>query len=273
MRLPIALSALMSSLLLAGCVNKGTNPIDPYEPVNREIHKFNMAFDATMLKPPAKLYKAVVPAPVRVSINNAYNNVFMIPTVASDLLQADWHYAIKDTWRFLINSTLGIGGLFDVADKSFSLPPHYNDLGLTFAKWGDKKSPYIVIPLLGPSTIRDGVALPFDYLLTPYPYLASGLAIYSLSGVRYVDLRSQLLDNESILNEAFDKYSLIRDAYLQRRDFLITGKQQDTNASLYLDEQDVVDYVDDVEPAKAKIPVESKTKDVAHSPVSTRNPT
>ncbi len=240
---------LVSCLLLFGCTYRGTNPVDPYEPINREIHKFNMAFDATMLKPPAKLYKAVLPQQVRSSINNAYNNVLMLPTVANDLLQWQWRYAIKDSWRFLINSIFGVAGLFDVADSSFGLPPHYNDLGLTFARWGDKKSPYIVIPFLGPSTVRDGVATIFDYaLFTPYPYLDNDAVIYGLLGLRYVDIRSQMLDNERILDEALDKYTFIRDAYLQHRNFLITGEQSQENASLYVEEEEIGDYIDD-EPA------------------------
>lgn len=246
------IAIFLISFLLSACTYKGTNPVDPYEPINREIHKFNMAFDATMLKPPAKLYKAVVPEPVRTGVNNAFNNVLMLPTVANDVLQGEWRYAIKDSWRFLINSTFGIAGLFDVADSRFSLPPHYNDLGLTFAKWGDKKSPYVVIPFLGPTTIRDGVATIFDYaLFTPYPYLDNDAVIYGLLGLRYVDIRTQMLEKEKVLDEALDKYSFIRDAYLQNRNFLINGGQsQENDESVYVEEEEIGDYIDD-EPASA----------------------
>src|ERR1700744_5733573 len=205
------------SLMLSGCVLKGTNPVDPYEPINRKIHKVNMTIDRFALKPAAKVYKTILPGFIRKGINNAYSNVLMLPTTANDLFQGDWRHAIKDSWRFMINSTLGIAGLFDVADKSFALPPHYNDLGLTFAKWGDKNSPYIVIPFFGPSTIRDGMSMPFDYLLTPYPYLPSSVAFISINALRYVDLRAQLLESEPLMNEALDQYTFIRDAYLQHR--------------------------------------------------------
>jgi phospholipid-binding lipoprotein MlaA len=237
MRLRTVLSCLAGAFFLAGCMHKGTNPEDPYESTNRKIHNFNMAVDSALLKPAAKIYKGVLPAPIRSSINNFYNNIYMIPTVANDLLQADWHSASDDAGRFVINSTVGLGGLFDVAAEN-NLPLHRNDLGLTFARWGDKKSPYIVIPLLGPSTIRDGMGMLFEYtFLTPYPYIDDNAVLYSLIGVRYVDLRSQLLDSEQILNEAIDKYSLIRDAYLQNRNYLITGeKPQDDNSDpLYVD--------------------------------------
>jgi len=237
MRLSIKLTALTNALMLSACIAQGTNPDDPYEQINRKIYAFNSGVDYALLKPAAKFYKAVLPSPIRAGINNVYNNVNMLPTVANDLLQAEGTLAIKDTWRFIINSTLGIAGILDVANTC-QLPPHSNDLGLTFAKWGDKKSPYIVIPLLGPSTFRDGFGLMFDYaLFTPYPYLHSNAVIYGVLGLRYVDLRSQMLDTERLMDEAIDKYSFMREAYLQHRQFLITGTQQD-NGSLYVEEDE-----------------------------------
>ncbi|MBA2709382.1 MAG: VacJ family lipoprotein [Tatlockia sp.] len=258
MRLFFRFATFTTTLILSACAHKGTNPIDPYEPMNRKVHKFNMALDSIALKPAAKIYKKVLPGKIRMGISNAYNNVSMIPTVANDLLQGNWRFAIKDSWRFFINSTFGVAGLFDVANKPFGLPPHYNDLGLTFAKWGDKKSPYIVIPFLGPSTIRDGMSLPFDYMLTPYPYMPGAAALTALAAVRYVDLRSQLLETDRYIDEALDKYSFIRDAYLQHRNYLINGEQQASEKdSLYVDEGSVSDYVDEA-PVKLQQPVEKK---------------
>lgn len=226
---------LLSTLMLSSCLHLGNNPADPYEPWNRKIHNFNMAFDATMLRPPAKLYRAILPPRLRKGINNAFNNVDMLPSIANDLLQAEGKWAIKDTWRFLINSSLGVGGFFDVAN-TFGLPPHYNDLGLTFAKWGDKQSPYLVIPLIGPSTLRDASGWLFQFALwTPYVYLQNEALMYSLLGVRYLDLRSQLVDSEALMGEALDNYSFLRDAYLQRRTYLITGVEQD-NEPLYVED-------------------------------------
>jgi phospholipid-binding lipoprotein MlaA len=121
MRLILASVFVASSLLLSGCVSKGTNPDDPFERINRKTHAFNMVFDTYVLKPPSKVYKKVVPSFVRAGVNNAYNNVNMLPTVANDLLQAEWNYAIKDTWRFIANSTIGVAGVIDVA-QTFSLP-------------------------------------------------------------------------------------------------------------------------------------------------------
>lgn len=271
MRLTSIFAVLTSGLLLSGCMSKGTNPDDPLEPINRKFHAFNMVFDRYILRPPAVAYKTVIPSIVRAGINNAYNNVNMLPTVANDLLQAEWNYAIKDTWRFIANSTMGIGGLFDVA-STFSLPPHSNDLGLTFAKWGDKKSPYFVIPLLGPSTIRDGMAMMFDYaLFTPYPYIHSNYVLYGLLGLRYIDIRSQMLETDRLINESFDKYAFIRDAYLQHRNYLITGEQQD-NGSLYVGDEDDASVLSatpeqSVPPSKLKFPLTS-SQNATHSPPS-----
>lgn len=217
--------SLISVFSLSACVKPGGNPVDPYESINRKVYHFNDVLDKAILKPVAKTYKAVLPHRVRHSIDNVYNNINMIPTVINDLLQGEFHYAIKDAWRFGINSTLGVGGLFDVADQAFYLPPHSNDLGITFAKWGDKKSPYVIIPFLGPSTIRDAFGAMLQYtLMTPYPYLDNQALIWGLLGVRAVDLRSQLLEEERLMQEAMDPYSFLRDAWLQHRQFQITGE-------------------------------------------------
>lgn len=238
MRLIRKFTAMAGSLIVSACVVTGTDPRDPYEPINRKIHAFNLAFDATFLKPPAKFYVAVVPPFVRTGIENAYDNVYMLPTIVNDVLQAKGQYAIKDTWRFIINSTLGAAGLIDVA-TSVGIPAHKNDLGITFAVWGDKKSPYIVIPFLGPSTIRDGMSMLFDYtFFTPYPYISSPQLLYGIIGLRYVDLRSQFLESEHLMQEAVDSYSFLRDVYLQHRDMMITGEKAESSNTddLYVEE-------------------------------------
>lgn len=236
MRLNLLSISLAGSLALAGCASKGTNPADPYESFNRRVYKFNTAFDNVFLKPPAKVYRKVLPGFVRKGVNNFYNNLDLIPTVGNDILQAQGKWAIRDTWRFVINSTLGIGGVLDVA-QTFGLQPHSNDLGLTLAKWGDKNSPYLVLPFLGPSTIRDGAGWLFQFALySPYVYINDDAVVYSLLALRYVDLRAQLLDTERLMDEALDKYSFMRDAYLQHRNYLIAGAEQD-NGALYIDDK------------------------------------
>ncbi|MDF1758002.1 MAG: VacJ family lipoprotein [Legionellaceae bacterium] len=238
MRLFKHVITIISILTLQSCALRGTNPVDPFEPINRKIYAFNSQVDKYILKPPAQAYTKIIPSRVRAGINNVYNNVNMLPTVANDILQNDMNSAIKDTWRFIINTSIGIGGIFDPA-STFSLPPHSNDLGLTFAKWGDKNSPYVVIPFLGPSTIRDGMGLMFDYVFfTPYPYIQPDAVIFSILGVRYVDLRSQMLDTDKLINLSLDKYAFMRDAYLQHRNYLINGAPQQPIGDLYIEEED-----------------------------------
>jgi len=228
----------LSALLLSGCVTVGPNPDDPYEAINRKLYNFNSKFDKYVLKPPAKLYAYAIPSPVRAGINNVYNNINMFPTVANDLLQAEYQQALLDSWRFIINSSIGIAGIFDVASLC-QLPLHENDLGITFAKWGDKHSPYIVIPFLGPSTIRDGMGLMFDYtFFTPYPYIHKDFIIESVLILRYIDLRSRMFDTDKLIAQAPDPYSFMRDAYLQHRHYLIYGEQVATAGELYVDEEE-----------------------------------
>lgn len=240
--------SVATGILLTGCVHKGANPKDPFESFNRKAHRFNMALDKAVLRPAAIVYTSLIPGRVRVGVNNFYTNLDMIPTVGNDLLQAQWKWAIKDTWRFLINSSLGVGGLLDVAQK-FSLPPHSNDLGLTLAKWGDVNSPYLVVPFLGPSTLRDASGWLFQFALySPYVYLDNNTLMYSLIGLRAVDLRSQYLDSEQLMNEALDKYAFLRDAYLQHRNYQISGVEQTNNSQTPANataEKAGSDYVDE----------------------------
>ena len=233
----VSLGWLMTQLLLlCSCMTPSPNAQDPFEAINRPIDRFNRAFDATMIRPIAATYDAITPSVVRAGITNFYRNINLAPTIANDLLQADWMQALKDTWRLIINSSIGIGGLMDPASQC-QLPPHSNDLGLTLAKWCNRESPYIIIPFLGPSTIRDGMGLLFDYsLFTPYPYLNQANVVYGLLAVRYVDLRAQLFDLEPLMRQSLDSYAFMRDAYLQNRHYLITGQQPPSANDLYVED-------------------------------------
>ncbi len=244
--------ACLSLILLAGCSAKqDIDPRDPYETVNRKIYKFNKAIDTTLFKPVAKVYKAILPPQVHNSIRNFFDNLQMVPTVANDLLQAEFLKAYKDTWRLFINSTIGVAGLFDVAEK-WSLPYVSNDFGITLAKWGDKNSPYFVMPFFGPSTFRDTVGISFDYnILSTYAYFPERTTAYGLMALNTLQIRSDLLDTESLLADAIDEYSFVRNAYLQNRQYDITGEKmsdKDQAKALYLDGNDEDDsslYVDD----------------------------
>lgn len=255
MRVISLILTLILPLFLAACAPKGSNPVDPYERINRKIHAFNMVVDNAIFRPPALFYVTLVPSPVRRSVNNFFNNVNMVPTIANDILQLDRHYFLKDTWRFFINTTFGIGGLFDPASH-FGFAPHSNDLGLTFAKWGDTQSPYVVLPFAGPSTIRDTVGVGIEYaVFSPYAWIFGGVNTYAVGvmGLRYVDVRSNYFDTEKLLREALDDYTFMRDAWLQNRQYHITGVEVIQTAEPAADSTDAPavvagvggDYVDE----------------------------
>ena len=223
-------------LIITGCATKKpADPQDPYESYNRAMFKFNEAVDAVTFKPIAEVYDAVLPNPVKKGIGNAYANVDEVPAIANDVLQARVGWAIADFWRLVFNSTLGVGGLFDVATH-FGLKKHRQDLGLTFARWGVKNSPYFVIPLLGPSTIRDGVARFVNYkFFTVYPYLDPAALRWGLYAGDIVNTRAELLPTDKLVKQAFDPYVFVRNAYLQHREHLIDPEQKEA-ADTYIEE-------------------------------------
>lgn len=216
-----------SLLSLNACTSITNHPYDPNDPlqtVNRATFAFNQQFDRFLLKPTAVVYKTITPAPARQGVNNFFMNLGELPTTANYLLQARPGEAYESFWRFLINSTVGIGGLFDVATH-MNFVRTTNDFGITLSKWGFSTSPYFVIPFTGPSNIRDGIGLGVDYeLFTVWPYMQDVLLRNSLLALDMVRVRANLLDTENILNEAaMDKYTLTRDAYVQYRYQLITA--------------------------------------------------
>lgn len=214
---------LVFACLNLGCVtaHRPNSVSDPLETYNRTVYGFNTAIDKVILRPVAKAYAFLVPSPVAQGIGNFFSNLSQITTVANDILQANTRYIVRDTGRFAINSTVGILGIFDVASRA-GLEKHTEDFGLTLAKWGVKDSPYFVIPLLGPSTIRDAVSLPIDYYaLSAWPYIKpSGTrsALYTLQGIHQ---RKLLLAADKLVDEAFDSYVFVRSAYLQKRRYMM----------------------------------------------------
>jgi phospholipid-binding lipoprotein MlaA len=238
------LLSLLVCLSLTGCQHHCANPADPFEPINRNIYKMNMAFDATFLKPPADLYIWLIPVQIRAGINNVYDNIATLPTIANDILQLQTGHTIHDIGRFSLNSTLGLGGIGDVATQ-LGVPRHHNDFGLTVAHWGNSYSPYVMIPFLGPCTLRDSFSLLVDYtFFTPYPFIPNPM-LYRVLGLRYVDLRSQMADNLELLKNAIDPYVMMRDAYLSRRLNQISQNQkgtvnldEDDSTSLYVEDSD-----------------------------------
>ena len=191
---------------------------DPYETYNRHVFALNQTVDAIVLKPIATIYKGVVPDPMRSGVHRAFLNLGEIPTFASSVLQGNGEGAGTSLFRFLINSTVGVFGFFDVASRLGIEKKPPQDVGLVFAKWGDKQSPYLVMPFFGPATVRDAMATPFTIATSIYPYLDSNRLSYSLFAANVIDQRTQLLGSEAVMREAaLDPYVFQRNAYLQLR--------------------------------------------------------
>jgi phospholipid-binding lipoprotein MlaA len=219
------LAVVALALLIIGYTTStfaANNPRDPYETFNRHAYHLNKTIDKIIFKPIATIIKK--------GVTNFFNNVSQVPTVANDLLQANFHQAKSDAWRFLINSSIGVLGIFDVA-SSMNIPFHSEDVGLTFAHWGMKESSYLVLPLWGSSTVRDAIGLPINYYLTIYPHLNDTSTRNWLFATNTVNQRSNLLHFEKVIKQAaFDQYVFERDAYFQRRQYSIAHIKQSKEA-------------------------------------------
>jgi len=210
------------SCLVAGCAT-GPNPRDPYESLNRKVYSFNEGVDKAVLKPVAKGYVAVVPRLARRGVTNFFNNLGMVVTTFNDALQAKGTKVPVDFARFTTNVVFGLGGLIDVASE-LRIENRNEDFGQTLGYWGLRSGPYLVLPFFGPSTVRDGSGLAVDFLVSPFVYVEQDeIALsWSLFALDVIDTRANLLGAESFLEEAaLDRYSFLRDTYLQRRDYLI----------------------------------------------------
>lgn len=204
---------------------------DPFQWFNRPAFAFNEQLDKFILKPVARVYNAIMPTPLNQGVHNVFLNIGTLPTIANDLLQLNFYQSANDIWRLIVNTSVGVGGLFDVASR-IGLKHYSNDFGLTMAAWGYKNSNYLVIPFFGPSTPRDGISMPVDYFLFEvYPYIQPQSLRYEIYALGVVDRRAQLLKYQQVLEEAaVDKYVFVRNAYLQRRAYQI---QENAHLSCY----------------------------------------
>jgi phospholipid-binding lipoprotein MlaA len=221
----------LACLSLFGCAslppNSKPDPRDPWERLNRTTFKVNTALDHAIARPVARGYKKVVPSVVRTGVSNFMDNLFYPVTMVNDLLQVKFKPFGQDTGRFLLNTTVGIGGLFDPASK-VGLPKNQEDLGQTFGYWGAKPGPYLMIPILGPSDVRDGIGKIGDGFLSPLSYVNNNYIRYGIYGLDVLDIRYRLLPQDPLLDEAYDPYLFLKNAYLQRREYQVTdGKQSD----------------------------------------------
>lgn len=194
------------------------NP-DPLEKYNRAIFSFNLTLDRWLMKPVAKSYQWILPNPVERGVSNFFDNLGEVSNILNDVLQWKWRQAMNDSGRLLMNSTLGVAGFFDVASKVGLEESDGEDFGQTLAAWGVPRGPYIVVPFLGPYTLREGTGYPVDWFSNPVTYLESQAAQNSLTALNFVQLRASLLATEALASGDF--YLFVRDAYLQRRDYLV----------------------------------------------------
>jgi phospholipid-binding lipoprotein MlaA len=234
--------------ILSGCATTPDNP-DPYEKFNRHVFTFNQDIDKALLKPVAETYKAVVPESIDQGVTNVFSNLNDITVVANELLQFKFKHALADAGRLLINSTVGIIGFFDVAGQN-GLPKHYEDFGQTLGYWGINSGPYLMLPFFGPSTMRDAWAMGADIFLDPRTYYATSEGsnvrnfLLTTNITRYVDMRADLLGYQEIVDTAAtDNYAYIRDAFLQRRQYLIYDGNPPKKSGTF-DENDLFEDLD-----------------------------
>lgn len=209
---------LLLAIFLSGCATKGPTE-DPLEPMNRKIQVFNDTVDTYTIKPLAKGYAFVVPEFVRERFRNIFDNVGDINVFINQFLQGKVGDGMSDMFRFICNTTFGLGGMFDVATK-VGMVKHDEDFGQTFAVWGFGSGPYLVLPFLGPATVRDGFGYVPDYFATPTNYIQDDTIRWSIFGASLLVERERLLEAEKLI--VGDRYLFIRDAYLQRRSYLIS---------------------------------------------------
>lgn len=245
-------SAMLSILLLltacssfngnhnASATKNSKQSLDAYENVNRKIFSFNEIIDSFVLKPTAKAYKVITPKFVDKTIGNFFSNLGDVGNAINNTLQGKFGDALSDTERFVFNSTFGFAGLVDVASAA-GIRKHNEDFGQTLAKWGVKSGPYVMLPFLGPSTVRDAVAkVSVDRFTNPADYSNESVALFVLEAVKS---RSEFFAEEAIIEGlSEDKYSALRDIWLQNRKFLIRDGVSDEGVeSNLIDELESLD--------------------------------
>lgn len=218
------ISVSILGCLLTGCASTWNpkTPVDPYENYNRKVFAFNLEVDRHLYRPIAKGYRAITPKFVRNRITNFFDNVDQLSVIANNILQVNVPWTVSDVGRLLVNSTLGIGGLFDPATR-FGLKKHDQDFGLTMAKWGVRESPYFIFPFFPPFTARDFFGWAVDgSAFTVWTYVDPNWVSYSARTLNLIQEREGLLSTDKLVDEAFDPYIFVRDFYLQRRKREIT---------------------------------------------------
>lgn len=210
---------------LSACVtlppNTQRSPQDPWESFNRGVYKFNDTLDRAVAKPVAKAYVKVVPEPLRIGVSNFFANLETPTVLINDALQGKFLAAANDLGRFVLNTTVGVGGLLDPA-TSAGLDRNNEDFGQTLGKWGVHPGPFLELPILGPSDLRDAPARVVDTYTNPRQYIDNNYISYGLYLPDFIDRRAALLSLDDTLKNIYDPYAFVRDAYLQRRAYLVS---------------------------------------------------
>jgi phospholipid-binding lipoprotein MlaA len=229
--------ALLSSLTGCASLPAGSqrDPRDHFERFNRAVYKFNTTLDHAVLRPVARGYVKVTPRPVRTGVSNFLGNLQYTKTIGNDAFQAHFADFGSDIARLVVNTTVGVGGLFDPASR-IGLEKHDRDFGQTLGKWGLPTGPYLMLPLFGPSDVRDAAGLVPDRFMTVDNYINNTGVQVGLTAATVVDRRSQLLSVDQTLENAFDPYVLVRSVWFQRREYKVHGDSQPPEQPLPLDE-------------------------------------
>ncbi|HEU4516008.1 MAG TPA: VacJ family lipoprotein, partial [Steroidobacteraceae bacterium] len=246
-----AAAGVLALALLAGCAttNMGT-PGDPLERMNRATHRFNDSVDRAVLRPVATGYRDHVPQVVRKGVDNMLEHLAFPTTIVNDLLQLKIKDTLVDLGRFAVNSTLGLAGLLDPASH-FGIPKNDEDFGQTLGRWGVPSGPYVVLPFLGPSTVRDAPSLYVDGQtdLRVALHIDNNVE-WALAGVSFVNRRSELLAFDASFDAAYDRYAFIRNAWLQRREYQV--KDGEVEDEIPLEElEELEDPAEEPAPEKA----------------------
>jgi phospholipid-binding lipoprotein MlaA len=267
------LTFILAAILLSACASSSKvtekHPEDPFEALNREIYTLNKGLDTIVFKPIASIYYVAVPSQIRKGVTNFFSNIGDITVFANKVLQFKIHDAVRTAARFGMNSTFGIGGIFDIATEA-GLYKMRADFGLTLAHYGMKRSPYLMLPVFGPSTIRDTGGFVADWFLSPWAYVDHEI-LYIAGALDLVNIRANLLDDQYYFDyAAMDEYSFMRDIYLQRRNALIDGQDEAAPGSWGDDYDDWDDWELDEEggvdlppPVPEPLPVQDALDDPA----------
>ena len=221
------LVAILVTFVMFGCASQQNK--DPLEGLNRTVYKFNDVVDKVALKPVAQGYQAITPTPVQTGVSNFFKNIFDVVTLVNELFQFKFKQAANTTGRVALNTTVGVLGIFDVHSKSGGTRTK-EDFGQTLGYYGVDSGAYLVLPIIGPSSTRDGIGFVTDALFfDPVSYINDDTSRYITTAVLIVDKRAELLDDTNIRDQAFDPYAFMRDSYMQYRENQVKDGVEDPN--------------------------------------------